>query len=105
MLALRLPTRLTAVSALIFSLATGAADVDGALQREVVRQLSDHPQLDIVELEVRVDDGIANLSGQVARSAEKHLASRYANDVPGVQGVVNLIEVVPGLRQLEPEKD
>jgi len=86
----------------IFSaLSAVASDVDQVLQREVVREIWNNPQLDVVELEVTVEDGIVSLSGRVATSAEKHLASRYADDVPGTQGVVNLIEVVPGLRQLD----
>lgn len=109
----RLALSITPILGLVFVLSALADDVDQALQREVdqalqreiVREISMDPKLDVVELGVRVDAGIARLSGQVATSAEKHLASRYANDVPGTQGVVNLIEVVPGLRHLDSQDE
>jgi osmotically-inducible protein OsmY len=80
--------------------APAEANVDAAIRESVVRVLTDAPKLDIVGLDVAVDRGIISLTGRVATPAEKHLAARHADDVVGSQGVVNGLEVVPGLRQL-----
>lgn len=71
---------------------------DAAIRRAVVRKLQSDPDVDIAGLEVVVQDGIVTLHGQAATSSEKHLAARYADDVDGSRGIVNAIDVVPGLR-------
>jgi hypothetical protein len=47
-----------------------------------------------------MDPGIVTLHGTVATSAENHLAARYAQDVRGVESVVNAIVVNPARQPL-----
>lgn len=73
------------------------AEADAAIREAVIDALSEDPQLDLVDLDVTVDRGTISLSGHAPTSAQKHLAARYADDVAGSQGVVNLIKVIPGM--------
>jgi hypothetical protein len=75
---------------------------DAAIRREVLQRLETDPHVNVADLEVVVQDGIITLHGRVATHAEKHIAARGADDVRGSQGVVNAIEVVPGLRKTVP---
>ena len=75
---------------------------DEAIRREVRRRLEKDPHVNVADLEVVVQDGVITLHGRVATNAEKHIAARGADDVRGSQGVVNAIEVVPGLRETVP---
>lgn len=75
---------------------------DAAIRREVLQRLEADPHVNIADLQVVVQDGIITLKGRVATYAEKHIAARGADDVRGSQGVVNAIEVVPGLRETVP---
>jgi osmotically-inducible protein OsmY len=72
---------------------------DDAVRRAVAHKLKADSHVDIVDLQVVVQDGIVTLHGRVANSADKHIAARYAKDVRGARGVVNVIDVVPGLAE------
>lgn len=76
----------------------GPTSVDRRIAAGVRHVLSASDQVDVHGLEVAVDGGVVTLHGTVASAAEKHLAARYARDVPGVPGVVNALVVEPGLR-------
>jgi hypothetical protein len=79
-----------------------SAEGDDVVRAAVDAHLSGNPNTDIIDLEVEVQDGIVTLQGRVATPAEKQLAARYAQDVQGARGVVNAIDVVPGLTGIAP---
>ena len=72
------------------------SSADERVRREVRAALTPTPNLEIRDLRVEVQEGTVTLYGYVGSPAEKHLASRFADDVPGSRGVVNVLEVVPG---------
>jgi hypothetical protein len=74
---------------------SGFTATDRLLTRQVERALHGRQNILVRDLDVIVDTGIVTLHGTVATSAEKHLAARYAQDVRGVEGVVNAIVVNP----------
>lgn len=76
---------------------------DRRLVDRVTRALRTRDNVVLHELAVDVDAGVVTLHGLVATSAEKHLASRYVQDIPGIQGVVNAIIVDPVLGQSRPD--
>ena len=79
---------------------------DDRLREAVRSRLGDDPDVKIHDLEVAVQDGIVTLYGRVADPADKHIAARYVDDIVGVKGVVNVLEVVPALqRQTVPEAE
>jgi osmotically-inducible protein OsmY len=79
--------------------ATVRADspIDQRLGKAVVGALERSENVAVRGLVATVDEGIVTLEGAVRTSAEKHLASRYARDVAGIQGVVNAITVEPAI--------
>ena len=70
---------------------------DSQVRRAVEAKLIADPDVNVRDLQVEVQDGVVTLYGQVDAPAEKHLAARYADDIQGVEGVVNGIDVVPAL--------
>jgi hypothetical protein len=73
------------------------AAVDSGTRKAVERALADDPDVEIRNLQVVVEEGIVTLHGRVGTPAEKHLAGRRADDIQGAKGVVNVLEVMPGL--------
>jgi osmotically-inducible protein OsmY len=77
----------------------GRAVLDARVEREIRELLESEPDVHVQGLLVEVQNGIVTLYGRVGSGAEKHLASSYSGSVRGAEGVVNLIEVVPGLEK------
>jgi len=61
---------------------------DEALAGRVYVALNEDPAYFFRHVDVRVDDGVAYLSGYVWSSDALYRARRIARDVPGVRGVV-----------------
>ena len=62
---------------------------DSELQRNARRELVREPGVDAEGIEVRVQDGVATLTGNVRSDAESWSAADAVRRVPGVQSVVN----------------
>jgi osmotically-inducible protein OsmY len=74
-----------------------AVDEDARLQALIERRLAWDRELAPFKIEVQVNDAVANLSGTVSTTPESHLARRIADDVRGINAVVNGIYVDPAL--------
>lgn len=66
---------------------------DGQLQEDVIEALEWEPSVDIAQLGVVVKCGIVTLSGRVGSLADKQVAERAAESVPGIKGLAIKIEV------------
>lgn len=75
------------------------AAIDRDLRQAVRDLLRDKDNVAVSGLKIEVDRGVVTLHGVVGTAAEKHLASRYVQDVVGVQGVVNALIVDAGLQR------
>lgn len=75
------------------------AEMDERIAQEVRELLVNDPDINVEDLRVQVQDGIVTLHGRVGRAPYKHLAGGHASRPRGVRGVVNSIDVVPGLKQ------
>jgi osmotically-inducible protein OsmY len=62
---------------------------DSELQQDARRELLREPGVDAGRIEVRVQDGVAILSGNVRSEAESWTAADAVRRVPGVQSVVD----------------
>lgn len=87
-----------------------AVNEDARLEALIERRLAWDRKLAPFELDVEVNDAIVNLTGTVATSPESYLARRIAQDVRGVDAVVNGIYVDPALepfagKRLAPPSD
>lgn len=66
---------------------------DESIREEVNQRLTDHPDIDPSEVEVRVEECVVSLSGTVEDRHAKRLAEDIAESVPGVVDVNNQIRV------------
>jgi osmotically-inducible protein OsmY len=66
---------------------------DSALANQIAIALGQQRQEDLSDVQVRVEQGVAHLSGTTRNIAGKALAEQVARTVPGVTSVVN--EVMP----------
>lgn len=73
----------------------GAGDVlkDASITAAVKLALAFERGVKAVEIDIDTDRGTVTLRGDVGTEAERQLAAKVAEDVEGVKGVVNLIEV------------
>lgn len=71
-----------------------AVNSDAWLIAQVKTTLWFHQTLNASEIEVIVKDGTVTLRGQAASTAQKNLASEYAEDVEGVKKVKNEMTVL-----------
>ncbi len=62
---------------------------DSELQRDARLELMREPGVDAEAIEVRVQDGVAILTGKVRSEAESWSAADAIRRVPGVQSVIN----------------
>ena len=69
---------------------------DAATSVRVYAALKGSPRYFYPALEVRVDDGVAYLTGLAFDGPDRDAATWIARDVPGVRAVTNAIEVVAG---------
>lgn len=67
---------------------------DDELQRDARLELVRDPRVDAEKIEVRVQDGVATLTGDVRSDAESWSAADAVARVPGVQSVVNETMVI-----------
>jgi len=74
-----------------------AVDEDARLEALIERRLAWDRELAPFKIEVQVNNPVANLSGSVSTTPESHLARRIADDVRGINAVVNGIYVDPAL--------
>ncbi len=66
---------------------------DSAVNAAVLARLEREPALAEGQLEVRTEDGHVILSGQVATPEQRRLAEHVADEVSGVRGITNDIQV------------
>jgi osmotically-inducible protein OsmY len=70
-----------------------AVKSDKELRHAVEQQLEAEPDIDARRIVVSVADGVVTLAGEVRSFGEKWQAERLVEQVPGVRGVANEIEV------------
>jgi hypothetical protein len=76
-------------------------DLDDDELRQLVRdRLADHPDLDVDDISVTVDQGTVRLEGRVGTEAELRMAERVLTDLVGVVEYDNSL-VVDALRRVE----
>jgi hypothetical protein len=66
---------------------------DQRIQEEVNDRLTDHPDIDASEIEVKVNGGEVTLTGFVLERYQKHLAEDLVENIGGVKQVHNQIRV------------
>jgi len=66
---------------------------DEALARELEEILTQDPELDATDIEVKVEGGAVTLRGQVASSDARLLAEELVESVTGVREVHNSLKV------------
>jgi osmotically-inducible protein OsmY len=66
---------------------------DQRIEEEINDRLTDHDDLDASNLQAKVRDGIATLTGTVESRSDKRLAADIVEHVPGVRDVMNQITV------------
>jgi hypothetical protein len=80
-------------------------DLDDDELRELVRQrLHDHPDVDLDNITVEVQDGTVRLEGRIGTEAELRIAEHVVTDVVGASAVENGL-VVDALRRVETSLD
>jgi osmotically-inducible protein OsmY len=70
-----------------------AAKSDDELRREVEQRLQAEPDVDARRVVVSVADAIVTLTGEVRSYTEKWQAERAVEQIPGIRGIANEIEV------------
>jgi osmotically-inducible protein OsmY len=83
---------------------------DARLANRIAERLSWDRELARFDFDVRVEQGVVTITGQVANPAQAHRARRIADTMPGVVGVVNAVRSAPklameGLGELPPVDD
>lgn len=68
---------------------------DQRMEEDINEQLTRHPYLDATDIEVKVKDGSATLTGTVRTKECKRTAEDIAEDVSGIKEVQNQLRVVP----------
>ncbi len=66
---------------------------DERIREDVCVRLTDHPEIDASDIEVRVDSGEVTLSGTVDERPTKRMAEDVAASVNGVRDVHNQLRV------------
>lgn len=67
---------------------------DLQMQHDVMAELQLEPAIDAAPLGIAAQDGVVTLSGSIGSYAERWRAERAVRRVPGVQAVMNVLEVV-----------
>jgi osmotically-inducible protein OsmY len=70
---------------------------DARLASQIGQQLAWDRELARFDLDVRVNDAMVHLSGDVATTPQSHRARRLVEAIPAVNAVVNAIDVDPSL--------
>lgn len=66
---------------------------DRELRELIVQELSEYPDVDVREVDVRVEDGFVTLRGRVGTEQEMQEVSQIVTDVLGISSVSNEIQV------------
>ena len=78
-------------------------DLDDEELRQLVRdRLGDHPNLDLDDFTVHVEDGTVRLEGRVGTEAELRIADHVLTDLVGVASFDNQLLVDPNARDETP---
>ncbi len=80
-------------------LPAGAPPDDSAIRDAVELALAHDPRVDASRIELRVDDGVVHLAGQVGRLAAERTAADDARNTVGVVRVDNLVQVRPAAEE------
>lgn len=80
-----------------------ATQQDRDLRERVIERIEGHHDITSSDIGVTARDGVIHLTGFVHRYPEKVLAERAAQQVPGVCGVANDIQVAPKCQATDPE--
>lgn len=78
---------------------------DSELQRDARLELVREPGVDAERIEIRVQDGVAILTGNVRSEAQSWSAADAVHRVPGVQSVVNETMIIRETPVLPAETD
>jgi len=73
-----------------------AENSDGWLSIQVKTSLLFNRNVNAIDTQVFVTDGIVTLKGEAANQAQKDLAGEYAKDIKGVKGVNNEMTIAAG---------
>lgn len=68
---------------------------DAWITTKVKSELATHKDVSALHTKVTTNNGVVTLTGKASSEAEKELTERYARDVEGVQGVDDLLIVMP----------
>ena len=74
-------------------IAAGRPRDDIGLANDVAEALSDDPRLEILHMEIRAEDGVVGISGEVMTERQKPMATEVAESVPGVKKVENHLKL------------
>lgn len=74
---------------------------DSRIREDVCERLADDELIDATDIEVRVEDGLITLSGTVDSRRIKREAEDIIEDLIGVKGVRNFLEVDPNRSKIQ----
>jgi len=75
-----------------------ADDLDSGIEERFGTQWEAAPESKGAGVDLRVENGVVTLSGEVATDKARSRAEAVAREIPGVSDVVNALEVNPDLR-------
>lgn len=75
--------------------AEAADDMDGGIEERFETLWQNSPELESENVDLRVENGVVTLTGEVATEAERVKVEGLARSIPGVRDVVNSITVNP----------
>jgi hypothetical protein len=74
---------------------------DERIREDVCERLTQHPEIDAVDIDIQVKGGEVTLAGTVTRREEKRMAEDVADSVSGVKDVHNQLRTQQGTQSLE----
>ena len=66
---------------------------DASITAQVMYALATHSSTSVLKTRVSTKDGVVTLSGKAKNHAERTMATLLANDIDGVQSVINLMTI------------
>jgi hypothetical protein len=79
----------------------GYQRADERIHEEACELLTDHPQVDASDLEIKVEHGVVTLTGTICDRRSKRLAAETVENVRGVKDVNNHLRVQPASERHE----
>lgn len=67
---------------------------DARINQEAIDALMKHPEVDVSDIEVKVEGGVVYLRGSVSSREAKRLAEESLNGINGIEDVMNEVRVV-----------